>query len=111
MRLPPDIEAVVLDSLQNRPEEWTWKEDWGNVYNVDNAKLGCSVFVADRYYGLTVEFPERKFGGVTDCSTFFGPLIPWRRRIYRAAVALFGEKPRDVSRATASLRARLGLAD
>jgi hypothetical protein len=57
--------------------------------------MQCGVWVANGRYGLHLKIPGAKFGDVTFFSVFFGPFIPWRRQLYRAAKRLQRTKSGD----------------
>lgn len=69
------IVKAALNSLNNHPEEWQFSE-----YRAVNRKRGLNIWIGNKLYGLDIN----EFGSVTPASVFFGWLIPWRVRIWRA---------------------------
>lgn len=67
--------SAVLDALKNSPTEWHFTE-----YRATNHKRGIDIWTGNGFYGLNVN----GYGGVTALSCFFGWLIPWRLRVWRA---------------------------
>ena len=86
-----EFNAIVewcMQSLANEPEAWTF-DCLGSVepYYVKH-RNGVRIWLANRHYGMGIEYDDAKVGGVTGWSSLFGPLIPWRRKLRRAALSL-----------------------
>lgn len=76
----------VIASLERRPWEWVFDR-----YSGDH-QSGVSVWIANSHYGMSIQYGGGKVvGGVTGWSSLFGPLIPWRSRLRRAALAAADE--------------------
>lgn len=69
----------IVDSLKGDAIGWTF-----NGFEATHRASGVSVWVANSYYGVHINVGGIKFGGVTAMSSFFGYLIPWRRRVLNA---------------------------
>ncbi|MCH6205269.1 hypothetical protein L3V16_15640 [Brucella ciceri] len=67
--------SAVLDALKNNPAEWHFTE-----YRATNRNRGIDIWIGNGLYGLDVN----GYGSVTVLSCFFGWLIPWRLRVWRA---------------------------
>lgn len=81
---------LIVRSMKEHPGEWVV-----GSHETANRRLGVSVWTANSYYGLSVTIDGITYGNVTTMSAFFGPLIPWRRRILRAARALAEQRFRQ----------------
>lgn len=92
------VDAIIASFDDPRAE---WKFD---RYSAESRVLDCEVWIGNSHYGLAVTFKNKvdgwtqsttKFGGVTAISSFFGPLIPWRRRLLNAAKAHLPERSQE----------------
>jgi hypothetical protein len=79
-----DLYEATLESLTNHPEQWTSD----GRYQVEHPS-GVNVWIANDHYGMHIGVRGRVVvGGVTGASSFFGPVIPWRRKLRAAALAI-----------------------
>ena len=83
MRELNEVVDRIIASISDHPDDWEFSH-----YEATH-KSGLIVWIANHHYGLAIKVPDgrystRDFGGVSTASTFFGPLIPWRRRLLRA---------------------------
>jgi hypothetical protein len=95
-----DLLEAVIHSLDTEPERWKW-----DAYGGEHG-CGVRVWTANKYYGLAIKDDSFRdvVGGVTGWSTFFGNLIPWRRRLM-AAVRRARPQDNNVKRALAAITA------
>ena len=82
-KLEKQVIEAVYESLVRNPDEWT-RDKWG----VENGTTGAVVWLANSHFGLDIKVNGVKIGGVTDASSTFGRLIPWRRKIWNAAMEI-----------------------
>lgn len=84
-----DRRKAIVDwcvkSLSEEPQAWDCDH-----YTCSHKATGVTVWIANGHYGLSIfASPKRdrdeEIGGVTGWSSFFGSVIPWRRRVYAAA--------------------------
>lgn len=71
-----------INSIISEPENWRITK-----YEAIH-KNGLSIWIANKYYGISIELGGEKVGGVSGLSTFFGWAVPWRRHLYEAAMSL-----------------------
>lgn len=75
-----EVVRAIIASINDHPEEWA-----ASRYQVTH-RSGVSVWIGNSHYGVDISVDGAKvLGGVTAASSFFGALIPWRRKILRAA--------------------------
>ena len=77
-KIEKDIIDVTLKILKDHPEDWSW-----NDYSLRNDKIPVEIWLANGGYGLHINFDATYVGGVTEFSSIFGSLIPWRRKIIK----------------------------
>lgn len=95
-----DLYEATLDSLTRHPDQWVSD----GHYRVDHEASGVAVWIANSYYGTQISVDRTEvLGGVTGWSTFFGPMIPWRRKIRKAALAIGNPKAENVRAAITML--------
>ena len=82
-RLEKQAIKAVYESLVRNPDEWT-----RGKYQVKNGTTGAVVWVGNSHYGLDIKVNGVEIGGVTHTSSAFGRLIPWRRKIWNAAMEI-----------------------
>lgn len=70
------VDAVVK-SFDEHPEDWVF-----DGFRAVNSRAKIIVWLANGRYGLSVN----EVGGVTFVSAFFGWCIPWRVRVWNAAM-------------------------
>lgn len=80
--------GAVIASLRDEPEAWVF--DGYKQYHHDN---DTSVWCANSYYGVHLEVWGMIVLG--DDVSVFGCLVPWRRRLLNAALAVAAAKRGD----------------
>jgi hypothetical protein len=89
-----EIVARVLKSLQEHPEQWGTDHRRGIKHHISDTFIGLSSGRWGLYILVEVRIDNNTplqfhdIGGV-HLFPFIGCLIPWRRKIYRAALPIF----------------------
>jgi hypothetical protein len=78
MRPPAKIVDILVRSLEGTAPGWTF-----DPYRATHAGFGAEIWIANQLYGIHVNVGGARYA---DGTNIWGFLVPWRRRLYRAAI-------------------------